>query len=323
MQRLGVDGAALKRAADLLRAGELVAFPTETVYGLGADAANPGAVARIFAAKGRPADHPLIVHLPDAGGMQRWGRDLPDSAQALAEAFWPGPLTLIVRRGEGVSDLVTGGQDTIGLRVPAHPVARALLREFGGALAAPSANRFGHISPTRAEHVVSEFDDEVAAVVDGGACPVGVESTIVDLSGASPRLLRPGMIRPDSIAVVLGEPLATTEDREGPRASGRLASHYAPRAPLERVDREDLGARIDDRVHAGERVVVLARRATPAGRDGVTWIEMPVHPVQYARALYSELRRADAGSPDRILIERLPATPGWDAIRDRIRRAAS
>ncbi len=324
MIRLGSSAQDLERAADLLRAGKLVAFPTETVYGLGADAAVPEAVAGIFRAKGRPADHPVIVHLPAAEALSRWARDVPASAQRLADMFWPGPLTLVLKRADGVSDAITGGQDTIGLRVPGNPVALALLQAFGGALAAPSANRFGHVSPTTAGHVIEEFSGgEVAAVVDGGACAVGVESTIVDLTGSKPRLLRPGMIRIDAIEAELGEPLERVGDRQGPRASGRLASHYAPGAAVELVDADALAARVDACAASAERIAVLARREASTAAANVSWIEMPRQPVQFARVLYATLRRADAGNPDRILIEAPPATAGWEAISDRLSKAAA
>lgn len=323
MIRLSDSPADIRRAASLLGAGKLVAFPTETVYGLGADAASPEAVASIFVAKGRPADHPVIVHLPAADALDQWARDVPAAATRLARMFWPGPLTLVLRRAAGVSDAITGGQDTVGVRVPGNPVALALLEAFGRALAAPSANRFGHVSPTTADHVVGEFGNEVAAVVDGGRCSVGVESTIVDLTGSRPRLLRPGMIRIDALEAELGEPLERTQDENGPRASGRLASHYAPAASLEVVSADALDARVDACLQAGERVAVLARRGAPASAEGAFWIEMPRQPVQFARSLYAELRRADDDSPDRILVERLPDSAGWEAISDRLQRAAA
>ena len=323
MIRLSESPADLERAASLLRAGELVAFPTETVYGLGADAGNPAAVADIFRAKGRPADHPVIVHLPSVSALSRWASDIPDSARRLADMFWPGPLTLVLRRAPGVPDAITGGQDTVGLRVPGNPTALALLRAFGGAVAAPSANRFGHVSPTTADHVAQEFGDEIAAVVDGGRCSVGVESTIVDLTGSRPRLLRPGMIRVDALEAELGEPLTRAGDDQGPRASGRLASHYAPGAQVELVAVEVLDARLDACTRAGERVAVLARRESPEAESGTFWIEMPRQPVEFARALYAELRRADEGRPDRILVESPPESAGWEAISDRLRRASA
>jgi L-threonylcarbamoyladenylate synthase len=222
----------VSRAADLLRAGELVAFPTETVYGLGADASNPRAVARIFAAKGRPADHPLIVHLPDAAHLPRWAVDIPDAAHKLAAALWPGPLTLILRRHPSVSDAITGGQNTVGLRVPNHPLALQLLREFDGGVAAPSANRFGHVSPTTAAHVREELGTSVALILDGGPCAVGIESTILDLSGTHARILRPGMLDADAIAGILGAPPIVGGSPDAPRVSGSLEAHYAPRTPL-------------------------------------------------------------------------------------------
>lgn len=323
MIRLGTSGPELERAAELLRAGKLVAFPTETVYGLGADAANPDAVAGIFRAKGRPADHPVIVHLPSAAALEQWAMEIPDSAYRLADMFWPGPLTLVLRRAQGVRDAITGGQDTVGLRVPGNPVALALLRAFGGALAAPSANRFGHVSPTTADHVIDEFGDEIAAVVDGGPCSVGVESTIVDLTGSSPRLLRPGMIRIEAIEAELGQKLERVADREGPRASGRLESHYAPGAVLELVNPEDMPGRIATCLEHRERLAVLARREAPANAARVDWIEMPRHPVQFARTIYAALRRADAVHPDRILVETPPGSAGWEAISDRLSRAAA
>jgi len=322
--RLSDSPADLERAASLLRAGELVAFPTETVYGLGADAGNAEAVADIFRAKGRPADHPVIVHLPAAHALAQWAEEIPDSARRLAEMFWPGPLTLVLRRAQGVPDAITGGQDTVGLRVPGNRTALALLQAFDGALAAPSANRFGHVSPTTADHVVQEFGDEIAAVIDGGRCSVGVESTIVDLTGDHPKLLRPGMIRVDALEAELGEPLVRAGDQDGPRVPGRLASHYAPVARLGLVAAEALEAHLDSCLRTGERVAVLARREPPAdAADGMCWIVMPRQPVQFARALYAELRRADERRPDRILVESLPDSPGWEAISDRLRRASA
>jgi len=324
MMRLGTGSDDLERAADLLRAGKLVAFPTETVYGLGADAGNPGAVAGIFRAKGRPADHPVIVHLPTAGDMRHWARGVPDAARRLADMFWPGPLTLVLQRAEGVCDAITGGQDTVGLRVPGNRVALELLGISGGALAAPSANRFGHVSPTTAAHVIEEFaDEDVAAVVDGGPCAVGVESTIVDLSGPRPRLLRRGMIRVEAIEAELGAPLERVGDGQGPRASGRLASHYAPGAALELLAADALASRLEACASDGERLAVLARRAAPITADNATWIEMPRQPAQFARALYAALRRADSVHPDRILVEAPPRSDRWEAIADRLSRAAA
>ncbi len=230
-----VSPAILARAVELLRAGRLVAFPTETVYGLGADASNPDAVARIFEAKGRPADHPLIVHLAAADAIDAWAVDVPPLARTLAAACWPGPLTLVLRRSASVPDAVTGGLPTVGLRVPAHPVALRLLRAFGGGIAAPSANRFGTVSPTTAAHVRESLGDRVDLVLDGGPSTVGVESTIVDLSGDAPAILRPGGLPREVLEAIAGVPLPIREGGEV-RAPGMLAAHYAPDARLELVE---------------------------------------------------------------------------------------
>ncbi|GAB4168087.1 MAG: L-threonylcarbamoyladenylate synthase [Wenzhouxiangellaceae bacterium] len=323
MQRLGTGADDLALAVRLLEQGRLVAFPTETVYGLGADARNPVAVRSIFEAKGRPPDHPVIVHLASFDEVGEWAESVPRAARALAEAFWPGPLTLILARANGVPDVITGGQDTVGLRVPAHPVAQALLARFGRALVAPSANRFGRISPTRASHVIEEFGDEVAAVIDGGACAVGVESTIVDLSGPAPRLLRPGMIGRTALEACIGVRLQCPADDEGPRASGRLASHYAPLAPVELVPRERMADVLERLAKEGRRVAVLARSPRPHGIVDVAWKRMPARPRDYAHCLYAELRHADRLRPDRILVELPPDDPQWAAVLDRLSRAAA
>jgi L-threonylcarbamoyladenylate synthase len=316
----------IQRAVQLLRQGELVALPTETVYGLGADALNPDAVAKIFAAKGRPSDHPLIVHLADASQIMTWAREVPKDAIALARAFWPGPLTLILKRDESVPDLVTGGQDTVGLRVPNHPVALKLLRAFGSGVAAPSANRFGRISPTTAAHVRQELGERVALILDGGACAVGLESTIVDLSRGVPVILRPGAIGADDIARVLGRrPRLRSEVEAGnaaeqgatPRVSGALAAHYAPRTPLELVATDALAAQ----ARPGD--AVLARCAAPASlAEGVAWAQAPADPAGYGHDLYARLRSLDESGAARILVEAPPASPDWAAVADRLGRAA-
>jgi L-threonylcarbamoyladenylate synthase len=316
----------IQRAVQLLRQGELVALPTETVYGLGADALNPDAVAKIFAAKGRPSDHPLIVHLADASQIMTWAREVPKDAIALARAFWPGPLTLILKRDESVPDLVTGGQDTVGLRVPNHPVALELLRAFGSGVAAPSANRFGRISPTTAAHVRQELGERVALILDGGACAVGLESTIVDLSRGVPVILRPGAIGADDIARVLGRrPRLRSEVEAGnaaeqgatPRVSGALAAHYAPRTPLELVATDALAAQ----ARPGD--AVLARCAAPASlAEGVAWAQAPADPAGYGHDLYARLRSLDESGAARILVEAPPASPDWAAVADRLGRAA-
>lgn len=298
-----------------LRAGGLVAMPTETVYGLAADARNPAAVRQIFAAKGRPADHPLIVHLADAAQVHEWASDVPPAAQTLMRACWPGPLTLILPKAAAVDPVVTGGQDSVGLRVPAHPVAHALLSAFGGGLAAPSANRFGRISPTTAAHVREEFPDLDLCILDGGASQVGLESTIVDLSAAAPRLLRPGHITRAQIEALIG-PLQLPADHEGPRASGRLAAHYAPTKPLDLVPAEALAGY---RAEHGEAIAWLSAGPLPAGCQGLA---LPSASAGYAQALYAALRTLDATTAKRIAVLLPPDSPDWAAVHDRLRRAA-
>jgi len=316
--------AALERAVRLLQAGELVAFPTETVYGLGADAASPDAVRRIFAAKGRPADHPVIVHVEAAEAIDAWARAVPEGARRLAAAFWPGPLTLILPRADHVSDLVTGGQDSVGLRVPAHPVARALLaafaREGGTGIAAPSANRFGRISPTTAAHVAEDLGEAVAMILDGGACAVGIESTIVAFTADEPVLLRPGGIGVDALASVLGH-APRAPDATAPRASGTLASHYAPRSAARLVDGPALAAEAARCIAGGERVAVLARAVAPRAGVAGDWICAPDDPIRYAHDLYANLRSLDRSDVDLILIEAPPGDDAWLAVRDRLTRA--
>lgn len=328
----------IAQAVALLRAGELVAFPTETVYGLGADAANPAAVAKIFAAKGRPADHPLIVHLADAAALDAWAREVPQAARQLAAAFWPGPLTLILKRRPQVLDAVTGGQDTVGLRVPNHPVALALLRALSVAkseakdeavgLAAPSANRYGRISPTRAAHVRAELGASVPLVLDGGDCAVGIESTIVDLSGSEVRVLRPGAIGADAIAQVLGiAALANHTPTAGsapaiPRVAGSGVAHYAPRTPLRLVAGEQLQDAVDAALGAGQRVAVLAHGRAARIAPNLHWQAAARDAAAYAHDLYARLRELDAGEGDLILVEMPPMSNEWLAVRDRLQRAA-
>jgi L-threonylcarbamoyladenylate synthase len=314
----------IERAVALLRAGDLVAFPTETVYGLGADAANPEAVAKIFVAKGRPADHPLIVHLPSAGHLARWAREVPAEAEQLVAAFWPGPLTLILKRQPGVPDAVTGGQDTVGLRVPNHPLALELLAAFDGGVAAPSANRFGRISPTTAAHVREELGERVPLVLDGGACPVGIESTILDLSRGTPVLLRPGAIGAADIARVIGRmPEAAVPHADAPRVSGSLDAHYAPCTPLQLVSSDGLLFALRNALVAGEKVAVLAPTAQAISHDLVTWKQSPAEPAGFAHDLYASLRELDALGCVRILVQQPPAGKAWLAANDRLRRAAA
>ncbi len=289
----------------VLRAGGLVAFPTETVYGLGADAANPSALRKLYAVKRRPARHPVIVHLAAAEQVDDWAADVPDAARILASTFWPGPLTMVLRRTARVVDEVTGGRDTVGLRVPAAPLALELLAEFGGGLAAPSANRFGNVSPTTADAVRADLGGDVDEVLDGGECSVGLESTIVELVGPEPVLLRPGGISVEQLEVVLSAPIARAD---GPsRAPGMLPSHYAPRALVEIVEADEVDERAAALRTAGTKVVTL----------------LPSRDLDDdARQLYARLRAADDEGAD-VVLAVLPADEGIGAaIRDRLRKAA-
>ena len=311
----------IEKAAEILRAGGLVAFPTETVYGLGADASNPAAVKKIFAAKGRPADHPLIVHIADMSELKHWAAEVPRAAWLLAEKFWPGPLTMVLKRSPQVNDLISGGQNTIGLRVPGHPVAQKLLKAFGGGIAAPSANRFGRLSPTTAEHVREELGDAVEIILDGGACDVGIESTIVDLTCEPPAILRPGRVSAQQIADALLVPLGEAAvDR--PRVPGSLASHYAPRTPLKIVDPDEIESYVRRDV-VPPPVAVLARRGRPRDSKVALWQVAPETPEEYARLLYGTLRRLDDARCRLIVVEALPQLPEWTAVRDRLDRAAT
>ncbi len=296
------------RAVGVLRSGGLVAFPTETVYGLGADAENEAAVGAVFRVKGRPRAHPLIVHLAHRSMLPAWGRELPDVVHRLAEAFWPGPLTLIVKRSTRAIDAVTGGADTVGLRVPAHPLALALLEEFGGGVAAPSANRFGAVSPTRAEHVRVDLGADVDFVLDGGDCSVGVESTIVDLSRRQPVILRPGGITPEQLAAAAGAPLPVLGEAGETPAPGTLPSHYAPRARVVIVDPADLSSRLE------------RERSSGLCAGSIDAASLP--PESAARQLYAQLRALDDAGCDVVLVT-LPteAGLGW-AVADRLRKAA-
>jgi L-threonylcarbamoyladenylate synthase len=312
----------IETAVQVLRDGELVAFPTETVYGLGANAQNPAAVRRIFDAKGRPANHPVIVHLDSPKYLHRWVRTVPDGAMRLAETFWPGALTLVLPRAAHVHDVVTGGQDTIAIRVPAHPMAQQLLTAFGGGIAAPSANRYGRLSPTRAEHVREELGDAVRLVLDGGECQLGLESTIVAFEGASARLLRPGSVTAAQIRAVVGE-LAIGATRESPRVPGGTPSHYAPVTPMTIVPAGEIDAQADAASGGGRRIAVLAQRLPLRSHKYVTWINAGRRPESYGHDLYNNLRTLDRAGCQRILVQEVPDGERWDAIRDRLLRAAT
>lgn len=309
----------LDEALAALRRGEAIGLPTETVYGLAADASSAAAVRRIFALKGRPADHPLIVHVAGAEALDAWARDIPPAARTLAAACWPGPLTLILRKQPDVPDEVTGGQPTVGLRCPDHPLALELLRAFGGGLAAPSANRFGHVSPTRAAHVRAEFGEAVPVVLDGGDCAVGIESTILDLSGATPRILRPGMLPRERIEALIG-PVEMGVAGDSPRASGTLDAHYAPRTRLLLLPRTALVAEVTEQQALGKRVQALVLGQLPEGVDGLA---LPASPAGYAHALYAALRTLDGRGANLLVAERPPEAGDWVAVHDRLRRSAA
>lgn len=319
-------------AAIALEHGALVGFPTETVYGLGADAENIEAVANIYRAKGRPSNHPVIVHIAPEADIHYWVKDLPAAAQHLIDAFWPGPLTLILKRAEHIPDAVSGGQDSIGVRCPSHPVAQQLLRAFKGGkggVAAPSANKFGHVSPTKAEHVLEEFPEEVASgmiasVLDGGQSDVGIESTIVDMSrldSHGPVLLRPGHITAAQLEQVLGVAV-NAPDQAAPRASGTLEAHYAPRTPVALVAVDQLEATVQQLLAAKKRVAVMAYEAHRETAGLQAWRQLNNDPVAYAHDLYADLRELDHVDANIILVEALPTTREWQGVADRLRRAA-
>jgi L-threonylcarbamoyladenylate synthase len=305
----------VQRAAEILKRGGLVAFPTETVYGLGADASSKEAVARLYAAKRRPADHPVIVHFASTRAAFEWAREIPQAARTLAERFWPGPLTMILKRAARAGDFVTGGQDTVGLRVPRHPVAQQLLQAFGGGIAAPSANRFGQVSPTTAAHVREDLGKDVDLVLDGGPSEVGIESTIVDLSGAQPVLLRPGQISAAALEEALGARLESKQ-ADSPRHSGGLERHYAPKTPAKLVPTHELDQQI---ARLKDKVAVLAFSRPDERVD--FWLRMPRDPAAYAQKLYAALRELDTARCEMILIEAPPEAPEWAGVRDRLARA--
>jgi L-threonylcarbamoyladenylate synthase len=314
--------AELEAAVEALRDGELVAFPTETVYGLGANASDPAAVRKVFAVKGRPSTHPVIVHFDDVKYLRRWAREVTPEAHQLAEAFWPGPLTLVLPRAEGVNDVVTGGQDTVAVRIPSHPMAQQLLTAFGGGIAAPSANRYGRLSATRAEHVREEFGDEVKVVLDGGECQVGLESTIVSCEPGRVRLLRPGSIGIAALRRCVGEVLVGA-DASSPRVPGSTLAHYSPQTPVTLVSAGELDARAEALSEGGHRVAVLAQRLPLKTYQYVTWINAGKRVDAYAHDLYANLRTLDKAGCTRILVQEVPGDERWDAVRDRLVRAAA
>ena len=316
-----VSDSDIAQAVEILRAGGLVAFPTETVYGLGADASNPAALRRLFDAKGRPTSHPVIVHVRGAIDLPRWASAVPSAAVRLTERFWPGPLTLVLKRAATVLDQITGGEDTVGLRAPAHPVAQHLLQAFGGGVAAPSANRFGRLSPTSAQHVRDDLGDAVDLVLDGGACAVGIESTIIDLSTGAPVLLRPGSIGAAEVEAATGLPMEQRTSGS-PRAPGTLAAHYAPRTPLILAAPADLERVVREQSASGP-IAVLAFHSRPRDSRATFWQVAPTEAQAYAHDLYALLRALDRSGCSQIVAEEPPFVAEWDAVRDRLTRASA
>lgn len=330
----------IHHAAEVLLQGGLVAFPTETVYGLGADAESREAVERIYHAKGRPANHPVIVHVAPEADVSYWAASVPDEARALIDAFWPGPLTLILKRAAHISDVVSGGQDSVGLRCPSHPVAQKLIRAFAagkpsgqGGIAGPSANKFGQVSPTQASHVRDEFPELVAAgmlVLEGGSSEVGIESTIIDLSrlsqGVGPVLLRPGFITAHQISKILETPVHQP-DAQAPRVSGALKSHYAPQTPIKLVTGSSILSDALSLVQRSSQKIVCVThsvdQATQPQHAQIEWVAMPTQPAAYGYALYASLRALDQGHYDCMLWEDVPDAPEWLGIKDRLGRAAA
>ena len=319
---------AIAEAARVLQRGDLLGLPTETVYGLAADAGNDDAVRKIYAAKGRPSDHPLIVHVANVAGVDHFAHSVPDFARQLMAAFWPGPLTLILPRREAVAGVAAGGQDSVGVRCPAHPVAHAVLLQAQAlgvsGVAAPSANLFGRVSPTTAAHVTNEFGPDLC-VIDGGACAVGIESTIVDCTRGAPVLLRPGMLTPEQLGAVCGMPVLTADAMRSdtPRASGTLASHYAPRAVVKLMSPEALHAALNALTHDAARIAVWSRTPMPVAAPQCHWRMMPAQAAACAQVLFAQLREFDALKVDQIWVEMPPLEPAWDGVRDRLMRAAT
>lgn len=315
-------------AAELLRTGGTVAFPTETVYGLGADISIPSAISKIFQIKQRPTDHPLIVHFADMSQLQHWANEIPESAWKLAEHFWPGPLTLILQRSSRIPTTITGGQDTVGLRIPNHPIALDLLKTLGSdtAIAAPSANRFGRISPTTAAHVYAELGDTVGMILDGGACEVGLESTIVSFNNDTPTIVRPGGVSPDALADVLnGQIILANKNNSTERAPGTHDSHYAPTTPLEACSSEHITQHSLELAAQGLRIVVITWSncmKDMASNENISRFRMSPESYAYGSQLYATLHQFDRKKYDRLLIETPPSSPNWLAINDRLQRAS-
>lgn len=310
----------IHKAVKILRDGGLVALPTETVYGLAADANNEKAIAKVFQAKNRPQNHPLIVHIAHVDQLAEWAIEIPESAYQLADAFWPGPLTLILNKQNSVSPIITGGQQAVALRIPRHPLALAVLREFGGAVVAPSANQFTHVSPTDAQAVQTELGTAVDFILDGGVCEVGVESTILDLSREEPTILRPGMLTPEKIVNVLGRPLGSLQASQRVVTPGMHKLHYAPLTPtISFTEYSEILTALRNQPEG--KAIVLTLNESLVEHENLKMIRMPDEPQAYAKALYKTLRSADESGCHQIWIEAVPTTPAWHAIGDRIFKA--
>lgn len=310
----------IKQADALLRQGELVVFPTETVYGLGADAANDMAVERIYAIKKRPRNHPLIVHIANIADISNWATDINQTAWQLAKIFWPGPLTLVLKRAPHVLSSVTGGHDTIAIRIPSHPVAQSLLQLFGGGIAAPSANYFGKLSPTQASHVNKDLGMDVKLVIDGGRCQCGLESTIVDVTGDFPNILRLGAINAESIAAAIGQQIGVAQSNKI-AVPGALAAHYAPHTRLHLISSEKLKEFIEQLLIKHKTVAVLAQQSAFLEHPNIKWITMPNTSSAYAYELYMRLHEADEIKHDAIVVEIPPNDNDWLALHDRLKKA--
>jgi L-threonylcarbamoyladenylate synthase len=314
----------LKRAVEELRSGELVAFPTETVYGLGADALNPSAIQKVFAAKGRPADHPLIVHIATIEQLNNWAINIPDIAYKLANYFWPGPLTLVLTKHTQVSNLITGNQDTIAIRIPQHPLTLAMLQQFGSGIVGPSANAYGRISPTSAQHVKQSLGNKVNYILDGGPCEIGIESTIINLTTNTPQILRQGVITQDDLVKVIGDNFSYQESTATEiRVPGSTKAHYSPTKPLYLVSSQEFLITVKTILQQGLNYSYLSLQPCPMPNDAIIWIHAKKQPQLYAKNLYSYLHQLDAVNSQGIIVEMPPNEPSWAAIRDRLTRAGN
>lgn len=312
----------IKKAVGILRSGGLVAFPTETVYGLGADARNEQAILKIFAVKNRPKQNPLIVHIRSTDELYEWAAEIPPEAYQLAERFWPGPLTLILKKAKHVLACLTGGQDTVALRMPQHPIAQSLLQSFNGGIAGPSANRYTHVSPTQACHVREELGQKVDLILDGGACEVGLESTIVNLSGSEPEILRPGCITSKELEEVLGQPIKVVGKENGTLAPGMHQLHYAPRTKTILFQSHEMEAVLQNLTQEKLPVAVVTHNKTFNDTANIDFIKLSADPLFYARELYQTLRWLDRKGYKTIFIENVSTDVAWEAIRDRLVKAS-